>query len=173
MTSPRDPKAGPVLTSTAAPKPSLELLRSLSDAHLLRAVMEHGRLTRAEISARTGISKPTISESARRLTGLGILVDTGERSTGRGRAGSYYTLAPGLGAALVAAISPQGVWAQSIDAFGHQVAEHHVPLSRQAGSQEAEQALAIAAGVIADRTPGGLRSAVVSAADPVDRATGR
>ena len=48
-------------------KPSLDLLRSLTDEHVVRALMEVERLTRAELSARTGISKPTISESVRRL----------------------------------------------------------------------------------------------------------
>ncbi|MGJ3559356.1 winged helix-turn-helix domain-containing protein [Streptomyces sp. INA 01156] len=37
-------------------KPSLEMLRALTDENVLRALMEEGRLTRAEIAARTGIS---------------------------------------------------------------------------------------------------------------------
>ena len=76
-------------------KPSLELLRSLTDEHVLRALMEQRRLTRAELAARTGISKPTVSESVRRLAEAGLLADTGERTTGRGRVGSYYALADG------------------------------------------------------------------------------
>ena len=50
-----------------AAKPSLDLLRSLTDEHVLRAFLAHGRLTRTEIAGLTGISKPTISESVRRL----------------------------------------------------------------------------------------------------------
>lgn len=68
-----------------AVKPSLELLRELSDEHVLRALMDETRLTRAELAARTGISKPTVGESVRRLDAAGIVVDTGARSTGRGR----------------------------------------------------------------------------------------
>ena len=49
-------------------KPSLELLRSLTDEHVLGALMRHRRLTRAELAAETGISKPTVGESVRRLT---------------------------------------------------------------------------------------------------------
>ncbi|MBW8729859.1 MAG: MarR family transcriptional regulator, partial [Terrabacter sp.] len=90
-------------------KPSLELLRSLTEEHVLHALMEHRRLTRAEVAALTGISKPTISEGVRRLVEAGLVVDTGERSSGRGRAGSYYALAPDFGAALVVGITPQGV----------------------------------------------------------------
>jgi predicted NBD/HSP70 family sugar kinase/DNA-binding transcriptional ArsR family regulator len=87
-------------------KPSLELLRSLTDEHVLRALMDHPRLTRAEIATHTGLSKPTASESARRLTEVGLLRDTGERTTGRGRVGSYYALAADLGTALAVDISP-------------------------------------------------------------------
>ena len=54
-------------------KPSLELLRSLTDEHVLRALIQERRLTRAEIAARTGISKPTVSESVKRLTQAGLL----------------------------------------------------------------------------------------------------
>ena len=52
-------------------RPSLELLRSLTDEHVLRALMSHRRLTRAELAAETGISKPTVGESARHLTETG------------------------------------------------------------------------------------------------------
>jgi len=58
-------------------KPSLDLLRSLTEEHVLRALMDHRRLTRAEIAAVTGISKPTISEGVRRLVEAGLVVDTG------------------------------------------------------------------------------------------------
>ena len=53
--------------ATAAAKPSLELLRGLSDEHVLRALMARDRMTRAELAAYTGISKPTVGESVRRL----------------------------------------------------------------------------------------------------------
>ncbi|MGW1290978.1 MarR family transcriptional regulator, partial [Streptomyces sp. NPDC002586] len=95
-------------------KPSLDMLRALTDEHVLRTLMDHPRLTRAEISALTGISKPTISDGVQRLADAGLLVDTGERTTGRGRAGSYYALAPRLGLALVASISPYGVTAEAV-----------------------------------------------------------
>src|SRR6478735_5557830 len=96
--------------------PSLGLLRSLTDEHVLRAVMEHGRLTRAEIASRTGISKPTVSESVRRMAAADVLVDTGQRTSGRGRVGSYYALSETVGTALVLSIGPDGVRAESLDA---------------------------------------------------------
>ena len=58
--------------SVAAAKPSLELLRELSDEHVLRALMTRDRMTRAELAAYTGISKPTVGESVRRLVMAGV-----------------------------------------------------------------------------------------------------
>ncbi|MEB3368893.1 ROK family transcriptional regulator [Saccharopolyspora mangrovi] len=150
-------------------KPSLELLRSLTDEHVLRAVMERGRLTRTEIASLTGISKPTISDSVRRLTEAGLLVDTGERTTGRGRAGSYYSLSEDCGSALVCSITPHGVLGEAVDAFGRVLSRSHAVLDRAAGRERAADTLA----EVAARAPGGVRCAVVSAADPVDRRTGR
>ena len=49
-------------------KPSLDLLRSLSDEHVLRSLMSRRQATRAEIAVATGLSKPTVSESVRRLS---------------------------------------------------------------------------------------------------------
>ncbi|GAA2744817.1 ROK family transcriptional regulator [Terrabacter aerolatus] len=154
-------------------KPSLELLRSLTEEHVLRALMDHPRLTRAEIAAVTGISKPTISDGVRRLVDLGLVVDTGEWSTGRGRAGSYHALAPGCGTALVVSITPQGVTAESVDPFGTVVASSDVPLDRSAGAYAVTPALRTALGRVVSGSGRRLRLGVVSAADPVDRDTGR
>ncbi|MFC7343508.1 ROK family transcriptional regulator [Saccharopolyspora griseoalba] len=151
-------------------KPSLELLRTMTDEHVLRAIMAGGRMTRTEIAARTGISKPTISDSVRRLAAAGLLADTGERTTGRGRAGSYYSLVPDAGAALVAEIGPNGVLAEAVDAFGGIAASARAELGRAPGAEQAAAALRR----VAEQLSGSarLRCAVVSAADPVDRASG-
>ncbi len=153
-------------------KPSLQLLRSLTDEHVLRALMAHRTLTRSEIAERTGISKPTISESVRRLSAAGLLVDTGERTTGRGRAGSYYSLDPGCGAALVVVIRSSGVLAQAVDPFGAVVAEARQALPRSLGRGAVARVLRRAVGTVRERVAA-LRCATVSVAGPVDRATGR
>src|ERR1700749_3756450 len=100
-------------------KPSLELLRALTDEHVLRALMRAGRLTRAELAAATGVSKPTAGESVRRLVAGGLVADTGERTPGgrgRGRAGSYYALAQDIGTALAVSIAPGEGVAERLDA---------------------------------------------------------
>jgi predicted NBD/HSP70 family sugar kinase len=154
-------------------KPSLDLLRSLTDEHVLRAFMAEGRLTRAELAGHTGISKPTMSESVRRLTAAGLLRDTGERTSGRGRIGSYYALADDVGCALVLSAAPQGIVAEVIDARGQVLARALEQVRRPARPAAVTAAIRTTAGRVRDVVGPPIRLAVVSAADPVDRVTGR
>jgi predicted NBD/HSP70 family sugar kinase len=157
-------------------KPSLDLVRSVTDEHVLRALMRHRRLTRAELAAETGISKPTAGESVRRLTERGLVVDTGERTPGgrgRGRVGSYYALSADLGAALAVSIAPEGVVAESLDVYGGTIARSRLDIDRPARPKQVAAALRTVAAEVARATGAPPRLAVVSAADPVDRATGR
>jgi predicted NBD/HSP70 family sugar kinase len=123
--------------------------------------MEVRRATRAEIATATGLSKPTVSESVRRLETIGAVVDTGERTTGPGRIGTYYALAPTTGFALVASLAPEGIVVESIDVYGSVVSRAEAP------AIDVGKTLRQLAG------DGPYRLAVLSAADPVDRATGR
>jgi predicted NBD/HSP70 family sugar kinase len=153
-------------------KPSLDLVRSVTDEHVLRALMRSRRLTRAELATETGISKPTAGESVRRLTERGLVADTGERTPGgrgRGRVGSYYSLAADVGTALAVGIAPQGVVAEGLDAYGEVVARAEREVGRPARPERVGEALR----EVAIEVGGSPRLAVVSAADPVDRATGR
>jgi len=186
-------------------KPSLELLRALTDEHVLRALMREGRLTRAELATATGISKPTAGESVRRLVAAGLVADTGERTTGgrgRGRVGSYYSLAEDVGLALAVSIAPEGIVAECVSPYGEVISRAEHAVDRPVRPEQLAAALRAAAsqavaglgpgvpaapgvpgvsgvpGVPAAKTsaagPGGpVRLAVVSAADPVDRASGR
>jgi predicted NBD/HSP70 family sugar kinase len=157
-------------------KPSLDLLRSLTDEHVLRALMRHRRLTRAELAAEIGISKPTAGESVRRLTEVGLVMDTGERTPGgrgRGRVGSYYALADDVGIALAVSIAPEGIVTECVDAYGETVARAERTISRPARSEQVAKALRAAAAESRHAAVVPPRLAVVSAADPVDRTTGR
>lgn len=144
----------------------------MTDENVLATLMRARRATRAEIAATTGISKPTISESMRRLTEAGLVVDTGQRTTTRGGVGSYYTLADDVGVAFVLTIAPTGVSGEVVDAFGTVVARANAPLDRSAGQTRAAQALVEVASMLATEVAKPVRAAVVSAADPVDRRTG-
>jgi predicted NBD/HSP70 family sugar kinase len=138
--------------------------------------MKHRRLTRAELATETGISKPTVGDSVRRLADAGLVADTGQRTAGgrgRGRVGIYYALAASVGAALAVSIAPEGIVAECVDAYGDTVWRAEEKTSRPARAQQVAHALQAAA-VKAQHGAGlSLRLAVVSAASPVDRATGR
>jgi predicted NBD/HSP70 family sugar kinase len=159
--------------AVATAKPSLDLLRELSDEHVLRALMARDRMTRAELAAYTGISKPTVGESVRRLVEAGVLADTGERTTGRGRVGSYYALAAEVGCALAVSIGPEGVTAEVVDARGRVLARGSAAVSRPARPRQVASAVRLASREVSGQTPSPIRLAMVSAADPVDRASGR
>jgi predicted NBD/HSP70 family sugar kinase len=161
------------MAAMAPAKPSLDLLRSLTDEHVLRALMEQRRLTRAELAARTGLSKPTVSDSVRRLCEAGLLTDTGERTTGRGRVGSYYGLAEDVGCALVVGVAPEGIVAELLDAHGEVISRATAEVARPAQPAQVVAALTTAARTAQKDVSRQPRLAVVSAADPVDRATGR
>ena len=82
------------ITVSEPDRPTAELLRRLTDRRVFEQLLDADSLTRAEIAARTGISKPTISESVRRLTDAGLVVESGRQVGGRGRAGTYCRLGP-------------------------------------------------------------------------------
>jgi predicted NBD/HSP70 family sugar kinase len=153
----------------------MELQRSWTDEQVLRALMRHRRLTRAELAEEIGISKPTAGESVRRLAERGLVADTGERTPGgrgMGRVGSYYALAETAGAALAVSIAPQGIVGETFDAYGDTIDRLECSLSRPAAPLDVAAALGDLCGQLTSAS-GAARVAVVSAADPVDRATGR
>jgi predicted NBD/HSP70 family sugar kinase len=155
------------VTST---KPSLALLREMSDEAVLRALMKSPRLTRAELAVLTGLSKPTVGEAVRRLEAAALVRDTGERTTGRGGVGTYYALAGDVGLALAVSIAPQGVAVEVLNAAGGVTGRVVEPVRRPARPEAVTAVLARAA----REALGGRRArvAAVSAADPVDKATG-
>ena len=153
-------------------KPSLDLLRSMTDELAVRALAAELRLTRAELATRTGLSKPTVAESVRRLEAAGLVADTGERTTGRGGVGSYYALAPDAGCALVVEIAPPGIVAETVDAYGEVRSRAEQAVPRPATRAGVTRALTQAARRALRGNPAPARVAVVSAADPVDRTSG-
>jgi predicted NBD/HSP70 family sugar kinase/DNA-binding Lrp family transcriptional regulator len=149
------------------PKPSFDLVRLVTDEHVLRALMRDRRLTRAELASLTGISKPTAGESVRRLSERGLVVDTGERTPGgrgRGRVGSYYALAEDVGTALAVSIAPEGVVAERINAYGEVLARAERPVGRPARPDRVAAALRAAVAEAAGSTAAGSTAAGSTAA---------
>ena len=129
------------MISTDTARPSLDLLRSLTDEHVLRALMRQRRLTRAGLAAETGISKPSVGESVRRLALAELVADTGERTPGgrgRGRVGTYYALSAKAGAVLAVSVEPDGITAECVDAHGDTLMRAEAALSRPAEPRQVE-----------------------------------
>ena len=138
--------------------------------------MSSRRLTRADLAARTGLSKPTTGESVRRLAEAGLVADTGARTPGgrgRGRVGSYYALADDIGVALVLSIAPAGVTAECVDCYGDVVARSEHRIDHPARPPQVVAAVQAATTQVHNAVRAPCRIAVVSAADPVDRSSGR
>ena len=160
------------MTTTDAPT-GLGLVRGATDRLVLESVIDLGRRTRAEIAQATGVSKPTVSESVRRLGELGVLCEAGRQEGSRGRAGTYYELSAGAGLAVALHAGPHLVVGESLDVRGDLVRRVERPVGL---TVTADELLAELAAVLGDLVDGGSpaeASIAVSGADPVERRTGR
>jgi predicted NBD/HSP70 family sugar kinase len=153
--------------------PSLDLLRQLTDRHVFEELVAEQPLTRAEIAAHTGISKPTISESVRRLLEADIVAESGRQVGKRGPAGTYLTLRPGLAVAMAVSAGPDGVVAQTFDLRNNQLADVTRPVQAPIQASLLEPVILSAARAAADFTAAQIRSCAVSVAAPIDQRTGR
>jgi predicted NBD/HSP70 family sugar kinase len=156
------------------PRASLALLRRITDQHVVDQLLRTDAMTRAEIAAATGISKPTVSESVRRLERDAVVAEAGAAPSGRrGPAGVYYRLRGDLGVALAVAGGPDGLVAELLDVRGAVLrrAERDTPSPVSAAELE-PLLLALVAEVVAE-VPGPVRACSLSLAGPVDRVSGR
>lgn len=153
--------------------PSLDLLRSLSDRHVLAAVANAGQLTRAAAATATGLSKPTVSQSVTRLLEAGVVVEGERTSGGRGRAGTYLTVNDAAGCALAVQAGPEGVVGEVLALDGRVLATRRSTLSSPVTPGSLGRALTAVCRALASDSPGPVRVVTVSVADPVDRRSGR
>lgn len=150
----------------------MELLRQLTDRHVFQQLLAAENLTRAEISARTGISKPTIGESVRRLIDAGVVAESGRQSGGRGRSGTYCELRAEAGAALAISVGPDGVLVDLFDLRGDQLAQVACDVAAPIDGASLRPILVDAVRSAMAQTKAPIRACAVSIAGPIDRATG-
>src|SRR3954452_2310352 len=154
----------------------MAVLRDITDRAVLAEVFHHGRVTRAEIATSTGISRPTISESVRRLEQSGLLVETGSRTTRRrGRGATFYEVAPDTGYRVAIAIDQSGIHIRAADLTGAVFDERRRPPAATGdqralvGEVRAVMTETVTAGGVRN---GPLRAVALSVANPVDPDTG-
>lgn len=92
------------------------LLRHLNDAAVLSVLLDAGAATRAELAARTGLSKPTVGEAVARLLASGRLREAGEEAGRRGPNGRLYDIDLSRTAGLAIRVEPRGLTAELVDA---------------------------------------------------------
>ncbi|MDT7750786.1 MAG: hypothetical protein QOD96_4448 [Pseudonocardiales bacterium] len=151
--------------------PRLGLLREMTDRAVLDRIFATGRTTRAELSSHTGISKPTISESVRRLTAAGVLRDSGSDQTGRrGRIATFYEVAPDAGYVLAVEVDQQGIHTLAANLAGDTVDQrrHHAVRPGDRAALAAALRDTVRETVAAAVVHGPPRAVAVSVANPVD-----
>ena len=153
--------------------PRLGLLRELTDRHVLQQLLGGAALTRAEIAARTGISKPTISEAVRRLAAAGLLVESGQQTGKRGPSGTYYRVRAGAAAALAVSVGPEGVRAVRYDLTGSTTADVRRAVQVPTDAARVGPVLVQTVRAAVPEVAGTLRSVTLSVAGPVDQLSGR
>jgi predicted NBD/HSP70 family sugar kinase/biotin operon repressor len=154
----------------AAPR---HLLAALTDRRFLLALDDAGDpLSRAEIAAATGISKPAISDAAVRLEKSGLIVDAGVRGGRRGGVATLYRINGRRGHSLAIALQPSGVSVRARDLAGGTLVDRAEALPPAATTDDvvalADRLIHLTEGTVGTE----LISAAVSVAVPVDSATG-
>jgi predicted NBD/HSP70 family sugar kinase len=94
------------------------LLREINDRAALNLLLTHGSMTRPQLVAATGFSKPTASEVLNRLVVSGLVAQTGTVSGGRGPSAQVYMINPSAGFVIGVDVTPTDVVAAVVDVSG-------------------------------------------------------
>ncbi len=99
------------------------LLRAINDRAALSLLLEHGPLSRVQLGALTGLSKPTASQLLSRLEEAGLVVQVGTSAGGRGPNAALYAV--NAAAAYVAGMDvvPERLTVAIADITGTVIAE--------------------------------------------------
>jgi len=149
------------------------MLASITEGQFLAALAAaHEPLSRAEIAEQTGISKPAISEAAKRLTEHGIISTTGTRRGGRGGVATLFEINGQRAHSIALALAARKIAARAMGMNGQTVfeAEREVDLDSAPGD-----VIAIARDLLEEASAAAnspLESICVSVANPVDPRTG-
>ncbi|MBF8189488.1 ROK family transcriptional regulator [Nonomuraea sp. K274] len=145
------------------------LLRAINDRAALRALLERGPLTRPEIGALTGLSKPTASQLLVRLREAGLVVLDGVRAGSPGRTAEVYRVNPAAAYVGALDVTPARIEVQVADITGTVVGEHTLPTPRGPAGPLVDRLSAALRGA---GPPAGLRRVVIGVQAAIDPSTG-
>jgi predicted NBD/HSP70 family sugar kinase len=129
----------PQFLAAAASTP--QALATVTDRRFFEHLRRHGPSSRAAIAAATGLSKPTASEAATRLTEAGLINETGQSAGTRGRTAAIYDIASGYGHTLAVAVATGRAQLRATDLRGSVVGEYRVSSGMPQTREQLESAL--------------------------------
>ncbi|WP_411344222.1 ROK family transcriptional regulator [Paenibacillus sp. WLX1005] len=118
-----------------------QMIRHFNEYLILELIVQYPGLSRAEISRRTGISKPTVSAAVQQLLDRQLICETGLDSNQQGRKGQVLEFNANVFYLFVLDIGPEGIATGIADLSGHVVAGEPV-LWTECGDNPDEQHLA-------------------------------
>jgi predicted NBD/HSP70 family sugar kinase len=151
------------------------LLRAINDRAALMVLLERGPLTRPELGALTGLSKPTASQLLTRLQDAGLVVLDGVREGLPGRTAELYRINPRAAHVAALDVTPTRIAVEVADVTGAVVAEHRLATPGRAGGDVVQRVRAALAGACAPAgvDPAALHRVVIGIGGAVDPNTGR
>jgi predicted NBD/HSP70 family sugar kinase len=165
-----------VASSVGPPTPGTpSLLRAINDRAALELLLDHGPLSRAEVGALTGLSKPTASQLLMRLKEAGLVVLEGLREGQRGPSAELYAVNPAAAHVVGLDATAARIQAAVADVTGRILAEYEVPTPARGSGGAPAQARHALLGVL-DRAGLALpdvRHVVIGTPGAIDPDTGR
>jgi predicted NBD/HSP70 family sugar kinase len=126
----------------------LSLLRELSEQAVLETIFREGPITRPEVSAATGLSKPTVSSAVQQLEQLGMIRALGPQHGRRGRSPIAYVVRDNAGFVVGVDIGGTNIRAGAADIFGERICDEQHPTTREGGRAVSAQVMEIASRVV-------------------------
>lgn len=155
--------------------PHQRLRRATTECLVLETLAaEEGSLSRAELSRRSGISPPAISEAVRRLETADVVAAVGRRSGVPGAVATLYELAPGAGVVVAVELNSTVIRTAVADLVGRVVEEvsYDPPADVRATAERLDVVLSDVGRRFRDAGRP-VRAVAVSVANPVDPETRR
>ncbi|MEV5749219.1 ROK family transcriptional regulator [Actinoallomurus sp. NPDC052308] len=161
------------MTTSTPGTPSL--LRAINDRAALEALLARGPLTRPEIGAITGLSKPTASQLLTRLREAGLVVLDGIREGGPGRTAEVYRINPEAGYVAALDVRRARVRAAVADLTGTVTGTFELATPGQAAGDAVDRARSAVEGAAADAglSPDRIHRVVIGLPGALDPRTER
>ncbi|MFI9362414.1 ROK family transcriptional regulator [Kitasatospora sp. NPDC053057] len=151
------------------------LLRAINDRAALELLLENGPLSRTQIGALTGLSKPTASQLLSRLEAAGLVLPVGTTEGGPGPNAQLYQVNPAAGYVAGLDVTNSGIRVAVADITGSTLAEHSVSTRGVPAAETVPRvAAAVAEAVRAAGLPeGSLRTVAIGVGGAPDPVTGK